>query len=257
MHQIDPEGNYRKILEKIILPTLEEKGIDTSNVVWEDLGSQSDAFQEIYKNKYNLPGISQLEWCQAEDARYENTSLITSHDSPPTMHLDLNKFNKDYLSGFLIPDPAKAEEQAALKQTISNNPIELVMAKFVELFRSSKNIQMSFADFFAIEKRYNIPGEKNDTNWKLRMNNNYIDTYYKNLSSEKPTAPNIPELLSRAVQAKIDMAVAKKNDKSPQEANALRERLNREATPLIKHLQDLAAFLKRPEPTNDNLDIAA
>ncbi len=257
MYHVDSEGNYRKILEKIILPTLKEKGVDTSNVVWEDLGSQSGVFQEIYKHKYNLPGISQLEWCKAENARYENTSLITSHDSPPTMHLDLNSFDKDYLSGFLIPDPAKAKENKEFKQTISNNPIELVMAKFVELFRSSKNIQLSFADFFAIEKRYNVPGEKNDTNWKLRMNNNYIDTYYKNLSSEKPTAPNIPELLSRAVQAKIDMAVAKKNDKSPQEADALRERLNREANPLIKHLQDLAAFLKRPEPVDDNLDIAA
>ena len=96
----------------------------------------------------------------------------------------------------------------------------------------------------------------NNTNWKLRMNNNYIDTYYKNLSSGEPTAPNIPELLAKAVQAKVDMAVAKKNDKNPQEANELRERLNTETQPLISHLEALAAFLKKPEPV-EKLDLVA
>lgn len=259
MPHIDPEGNYRKILEKIVLPLLEEKKIDTGNVVWEDLGSQTDVFREIYYNKFNLPGITQLEWNKGETARYENTTLIGSHDSEPVRKMNYGSWDKNYLAGYLMPDPAKSAEKAQFKQTIESNPLELIKAKFVDLFRSSKNIQMSFADFFAIDKRYNIPGLKgmNNTNWKLRMNNNYIDTYYKNLSSENPTAPNIPELLGKAVQAKIDMSVAKKHDDNPQEADALRERLNREAKPLLDHLKDLAAYLKEPESPEEELNLVA
>lgn len=256
MQEIDPDGNYRKILEKIVLPTLDEKGVSINDVVWEDLGDRTNVFNEIYYGKFNLPSIKQLEWDKGESADYNDTSLISSHDSPPTRMMNLNTWDKEYLVGYLKPDPAKRDEQAQFRQAISTNPLELIKAKFVDLFRSSKNIQMSFADFFAIDQRYNIPGQMNNSNWKLRMNNNYIDTYYKNLSSENPTAPNIPELLAQAVQSKVDMSVAKKNDKNPQEAAELRERLNREAQPLISHLNELAAFLKKPEPT-EQLDLVA
>ena len=256
MPHIDPDGNYRNIIEKIVLPTLEEKGVKTGDVVWEDLGDRTGVFNEIYYNKFHLPGIKQLEWDKGESAQYQDTSLISSHDSPPTRMMNLGAWDKEYLVGYLMADPAKRDEQAQFRQTINTNPLELIKAKFVDLFRSSKNIQMSFADFFAIDKRYNVPGEMNNTNWKLRMNNHYMDTYYKNLSSENPTAPNIPELLAKAVQAKVDMAVAKKNDKNPQEANELRERLNNEARPLISHLQELAALLKKPEPVEE-LDLVA
>ena len=256
MPHIDPDGNYRNIIEKIVLPTLEEKGVKTGDVVWEDLGDRTAVFNEIYYNKFHLPGIKQLEWDKGESAQYQDTSLISSHDSPPTRMMNLGAWDKEYLVGYLMADPAKRDEQAQFRQTINTNPLELIKAKFVDLFRSSKNIQMSFADFFAIDKRYNVPGEMNNTNWKLRMNNHYMDTYYKNLSSENPTAPNIPELLAKAVQAKVDMAVAKKNDKNPQEANELRERLNNEARPLISHLQELAALLKKPEPVEE-LDLVA
>ena len=256
MPGIDPDGNYRNILEKIVLPTLEEKGVKNTDVVWEDLGDRTGVFNEIYYNKFNLPSIKQLEWDKGESADHNDTSLISSHDSPPTRMMNYNAWDKEYLVGYLKPDPAKRNEQNQFWQSINSNPMELIKAKFVELFRSSKNIQMSFADFFAIDKRYNIPGEMNNTNWKLRMNNNYIDTYYKNLSSGEPTVPNIPELLAKAVQAKVDMAVAKKNDKNPQEANELRERLNTETQPLISHLEALAAFLKKPEPV-EKLDLVA
>jgi hypothetical protein len=83
--------------------------------------------------------------------------------------------------------------------------MERVKAKFAELFLSSKKVQISFADFFGIDKRYNVAGEENNDNWKLRLNSDYQDTYYKNLSSKNPTAINMPEVLKIAVQAKADM----------------------------------------------------
>lgn len=256
MPHIDPEGNYRNILERIVLPTLRERGVKPEDAVWEDLGNQTDVFREIYYNKVHLPGITQLEWKAGEQAGVNDTTIIGSHDSSPVRMMDGNQWDKNYLAGFLQPDPAKRKEHDEFLHNISTNPMELVKAKFIELFRSSKNIQISFADFFGIDRRYNVPGEQNNTNWKLRINNNYIDTYYKNLSSENPTVPNIPELLAKAVQSKIDMTVAKKNDSNPEEAAQLREELNTEKAPLIQHLQELAEFLKRPEP-EENLDLVA
>jgi hypothetical protein len=70
---------------------------------------------------------------------------------------------------------------------------------------SCKKVQISFSDFFGIDKRYNVAGEENNENWKLRLNSDYEDTYYKNLASKNPTAVNMPEVLKIAVQAKADI----------------------------------------------------
>ena len=71
-------------------------------------------------------------------------------------------------------------------------------------------VQISFADFFGIDKTYNEGGhDENPDNWKLRLNKDYEDAYYKNLSSEHPTAINMPEVLKLAVQGKADMEIAK------------------------------------------------
>ena len=47
------------------------------------------------------------------------------------------------------------EERAELKEQIKSDPRELMKAKFADLFRSSKNIQISFMDFFGLDKTYN------------------------------------------------------------------------------------------------------
>ena len=89
---------------------------------------------------------------------------------------------------------------------IANNDSERVKAKFAELFMMCKKIQISFADFFGIEKTYNQAGnDKNLNNWKLRLNENYEDEYYKNLSDKNSTALNMPEILKLAVKGKQSM----------------------------------------------------
>lgn len=92
-------------------------------------------------------------------------------------------------------------------QKIDNDDRERVKAKFAELFLTCKKIQISFADFFGIDKTYNEGGKENNQNWKLRLNKDYEDSYYKNLASEHPTALNMPEILKLAVQAKADFNV--------------------------------------------------
>ena len=69
-----------------------------------------------------------------------------------------------------------------------------------------------------------------------------MDKYYKNLSSENPTALNIPELLKKALQAKIDMQVMESEDK-----DKTRAELNEKYKPLLDDLQKYADILKEPE----------
>ena len=120
----------------------------------------------------------------------------------------------------------KKEDGEAVESEIS------VKAKFAELFLTCKKVQISFADFFGIDKTYNKGGSENDTNWKLRLNKNYEDTYYKNLASDNPTAINMPEILKMAVQAKADMVYVK----TAQANNILPSKMQAQNPPEVQHI---------------------
>ena len=226
MPDIDPDGSYKKVLNKIILPTLAEHGIDKDYPVWEDLCTDTQTFNEIYHEKNHLPGITQLENSQDDG----DWGLVGSHDSDPATKMikkdwvkDHDAWNIFYLAGFLNSNPKRAKYRDSFCKQIAENDSDRIKAKFAELFLTCKKIQISFADFFGIDKTYNEGGKENDTNWKLRLNKDYEDSYYKNLSSERPTALNMPEILKIEVQAKADMNAlkeAQRTGKEPQENNS-------------------------------------
>lgn len=82
--EIDPDGNFKKVLNEIIIPSLEEHGIDKNYPVWEDLVTETPVFNHIYHNKNHLPGITQLEYMRAENSQdADDWGLIGSHDSSP------------------------------------------------------------------------------------------------------------------------------------------------------------------------------
>lgn len=231
MPNIDPDGSYKKVLNKIILPTLAEHGIDKDYPVWEDLCTDTQTFNEIYHEKNHLPGITQLEYMRAENSQDDGDwGLVGSHDSDPATKMikkdwvkDHDAWNIFYLAGFLNSNPKRAKYRDSFCKQIAENDSDRIKAKFAELFLTCKKIQISFADFFGIDKTYNEGGKENDTNWKLRLNKDYEDSYYKNLSSERPTALNMPEILKIAVQAKADMNAlkeAQRTGKEPQENNS-------------------------------------
>ena len=232
MPDIDPDGSYKKVLNKIILPTLAEHGIDKDYPVWEDLCTDTQTFNEIYHEKNHLPGITQLEYMRAENSQDDGDwGLVGSHDSDPATKMikkdwvkDHDAWNIFYLAGFLNSNPKRAKYRDSFCKQIAENDSDRIKAKFAELFLTCKKIQISFADFFGIDKTYNEGGKENDINWKLRLNKDYEDSYYKNLSSERPTALNMPEILKIAVQAKADMNAlkeAQRTGKEPQENNSL------------------------------------
>ena len=250
MHEVDPQGNFKKVLSKIVLPTFKEYGVNKNEAVWEDLCSETQTFNEVYHGQEKLPGITQTEWRRAENSPQDNWTLVGSHDSTPASEMvqkdwvkNSDSWNVDYLSGYLNPDPEKGKERAEYKDKIINSPQERVKAKFTELFRSSKNLQMMFVDFFGIDKVYNHGGQDKPTNWKLRVDNDYEDDYYRALQDKNSYALNMPEILSQAVKAKAEMEVAK----NPNRANELRNELTNKLSPLVSTLDKYSAVLKEKE----------
>ena len=273
----DPQGNYKKILEKIIIPSMREHGLDPQDAVWEDLSNNDGTwFYEVYKKKHNLPGITQLEFARSEGSSRKNWALLGSHDSQPALKLireqawvrNHDAWNPMYLAGFLHWDEARAKERDAFCARISNNPMDRVKAKFAELFMNSEKIQIAFPDFFGINQVYNYGGKNYSTNWKLRLSKDYEDAYYKNLSSDNPTALNLPEILTIAVKAQMDRQYVQylnkkkdaikqykndhvKYDELLKEANAdalqYKNELHRKMEPLLGRLDKFTNILKEKE----------
>lgn len=255
--EYDEYWDYPKLIEHLVLPAFEEHGINKELPMWEDVCSWPERFKMVY-NKLELPKISYLDWDRAEDAIKHspgNWFIIGNHDTIPAMNYIHRKNNNGneytkkqpawdplYLAGYLNQDTKRIKERNAYCEKIANNDRELVFAKFSELMTTPK-FQISFDDLFGItDAVYNIPGSTADENWKERLTADYINKYYENLSSENPTALNIPEILKQALQAKIDMLVMQSEDKDSKRAE-LYEKYN----PLLNTLQKYADILKEPE----------
>ena len=254
MHDIDPDGNFKQVLSKIVLPTFKEFGVDKNEAVWEDLGSTTPAFDWVYHNQENLPGITQTLWSRAEHApRKENWSLVVSHDFEPASEMvqkdwvrNSDAWNVDYLSGYLNPDPATSQRRNDYKNEIINSKQSRVDSKFTELFRGTKNLQIMFSDFLGINKTYNVGGQDNKDNWKLRVDNYFEDDYYRSLQDENSYALNMPEILAQAVRAKSGMEVAKISGDT-YKANAKRTELDNKLKPLLEKLDSFKDILKEKE----------
>lgn len=165
-------------------------------------------------------------------------SFMATHDNEPSVQL-LNQdwiYNNDgwnpmYLAGYLVPpynrEQSKKSEEFCRQISIDKN--SRLDAKYAELFRGTPNIQVSFTDFLGINKTYNVAGQENDENWKLRIPANYQDNYYKSIEKNEGHAMNMPKLLSLAVNSKAGMSIMR-NEKSEEEAiseiDILQKRLN-------------------------------
>ncbi len=247
INEVDPEHNYTKILHKILLPSLKEHNINPKDVVWEDLGAQSQTFRDVFydgkvdgkvyedeKMKGIMYSIGERMEGADKKARY---SFLSTHDNEPSARLlkqdwiyNNEGWNPMYLAGYLIPpiNDEQAKISSEFCKKIDDDPKALLKAKYAELFRGTENIQVSFADFFGIDKVYNQAGRDDiKDNWKLRLNPDYQDTYYKSVETEKEPAMNMPELLGLAVNSKAGISIAKKemNDDTMSKVQDLQSRL--------------------------------
>ena len=110
-----------------------------------------------------------------------------------------------------------------------------------------------FSDFLGINKTYNMGGQANESNWKLRVGNDYEDDYYRALQDENSYALNMPEILGQAVRAKSGMEVAKISY-DQNKANSMRNDLNNKLNPLLGKLDKFKNILKEKEPKQNKMN---
>lgn len=246
------EGGYKtyhsNIMNDIVLPILKQHGLDKNTPIWEDLCSRPEAFNKVFYDDLKIPGITQLEWSKVEGHSDKDWYLIGSHDSIPALQMIKRSWTKNdqswnplYLAGYLHQSPDRTEERKEYCEKIANDDKERVKAKFAELL-TTKKFQISFSDLFGITEDkivYNIGGETNENNWKLRLPPDFIDKYYENLASDSPTAINIPEVLKIAAQAKLDML---KNQAGNDQVK--KEELDAKFKPILEKLAHYEAILK-------------
>ncbi len=227
MPNIDPDGDYAKIIDEILLPLFKEKGVNPEDMAWETLGCDTQKFREVFdknRNGHYLPEItSAYEWQiqkRLADPRHKNdTVILGSHDHGPFAQVcDDNFYNQkncpngiyeeNYIVGSLYPDKAPSQRGQIMNQLKWDRRLR-VKLKFSEMFRYAEKIQLTFMDFFGLDKAYNYAGTQNPSNWKLRLKKDYKDNYYKALEW-KPgdkgvnnVALNMPEELKRPVISKI------------------------------------------------------
>ncbi len=278
---IDKYSDYEKIMTRIVLPTLKEKNITDKNApVWENLCSEPTLFKKVYYEQNNLPHMIMLDYKRGKD--YNNPDdwyLLGSHDSIPVLNMlkrhggnirNEEAWNPLYLAGYLNQDTKRIDENVEFCNTISNTfpdktpktgvdlakaDMAMVQAKFAELLLKKK-IQISFADILGITDNgvvYNIGGESNPVFWKERLAPDFEDKYYENLSSETPTALNMPEVLKIALQASIDRQLVdymNQMENDPQKdikTTQKREELYAQYGQLLEKLQHYADVLKEKE----------
>lgn len=229
--EVDPDGNFEKVIERIILPTLEEAGISVDDVVWEDIGyDETGKFKEVFEGELQLSGLATTKWMRGDELG-DKTVLVSCHDDDTTrgfidgnvldeiQALEADRKNNnyreldgvekawdpEYLAGRMYPgtDALALAKREGYRKTITTDARELWNAKLVDVFsQGPKNIQLSFMDLFGIEKRYNEPGTNGPKNWTLRLAPNYRENYYESLQKEDSWAINIPEIVAKSLEAK-------------------------------------------------------
>ncbi len=258
---IDRRHNYLRIVPDIVLPALKECGVDPKTAVWEDLGYDATGlYDKICRHELGLPGIDVLLWSRGENANKNNWAYVGCHDNEPLrMGIESGRamkdreyaWNKDYLAWYVKPGYDNDHIRPSYKRRIENNHKELLKAKFIELLRSTKNIQISFMDFFGINKRFNTPGTVGEDNWTLRMAPDWEDKYYKNLENSESRnnwALNMPELLSAAVKAKADFDIAQKEYAIESSIPRYqKDKIHSEANKIISKLDKYSEILKEKE----------
>ena len=206
---------YGALVEKIVIGAAKEVGLDKDSIVCEDLGTLTYPVVSVMK-QYDLQGMKLIQFVVPEKPEHpyrcknitpRSWAMVGTHDNEPiAMWADATVFTEaGYLNGKnlaedLYPD-ATPEEKEAVAVRISKDAPFLTQTKLVELFAcKAENIQVFFTDFLGLKEVYNRPGTSGDSNWSLRIPNNYEELYCNNLKEGK--ALNLPLILKLAIEAR-------------------------------------------------------
>lgn len=178
---------YGRLIEKIVIAAAKEEGLDKNSIVCEDLGTLTNPVEAVMK-KYELQGMKLTQFTEPEKPldpyRYKNIdskcwAMVGTHDNEPIKMWANAMVNthegylhvKNLVEDLYFPDWANKDE---LIVKLTKDADFLAQTKLVEMFASkAENIQIFFTDYFNIYDVYNRPGTSGDSNWSLRLPDNF------------------------------------------------------------------------------------
>lgn len=235
-HDLEPDKEYRvrtltsaqvrqygALMEKIVIAAAAEEGLTKDTIICEDLGTLTYPVEQVMK-ELQLKGMRLTQFVVPEKPEHiyrccnidsEQWAMVGTHDNEPiTMWADKQiNTHEGYLhaknlADDLLPAQRKGETDELIGRLTSDAAF-LAKTKLVELFACpAKNLQLFFTDFFGIKDVYNKPGTSGDSNWSLRLPDNFEEFYFEQLS--KGEGVNLPEILRLAIEAR---GIAEQNQK--------------------------------------------
>ena len=206
---------YGRIIEKIVIAAAKEEGLDKDSIVCEDLGTLTNPVAAVME-EYGLQGmkLTQFTEPEEEDDPYRCCNIgqkcwamVGTHDNEPVkmwadsmIHTHIGYLHAKNLAEDLFKETDNKDD---IIVKLTNDADFLAQTKLVELFASqAENIQIFFTDYFNVCDVYNRPGTSGDSNWSLRLPDNY-----------KELSPiNLANILRLAIEAR-GSDFAKKNEK--------------------------------------------
>lgn len=206
---------YGALIEKIIIASAKEAGLDKDAIVCEDLGTLTYPVESVLKH-FDLQGMKLTQFVAPDMSEHpyrgknitkRSWAMVGTHDNKPlikwareTVNTDDASLHAENLTEDLfkeLDEPAKNN----IKHKLRTDAEFLEFVKFVEIFASkSENIQIFFTDFFGIDETYNTPGTSGDKNWSLRIPNDFETFYAEQLENNRGL--NLAKVLKTAIEAR-------------------------------------------------------
>jgi 4-alpha-glucanotransferase len=214
VRSIDPEqvGRYAERLT-VVVEELAAAGGARSDVMCEVLSTAPRPLVEVLRRlglgrfrvtqKANVddPG----DGYRSENAEPRDWIMVGTHDTSPLAEVvdgwfaaGVARRRARYLAERLAPDP---EERAALAERLEGRPGPMIQAMFADMLASPARHALVFmSDLFGLAGRYNAPGTIQDSNWTLRVPNDFERGHAANVATER--AMDVPAAFARALRAR-------------------------------------------------------
>ena len=229
---------YSNILEKIVLQSAKDHGMDKTDIICEDLGDPNKPTQDVMK-KLDLSGIAVTQFdYRGKDTPERNVIMIGSHDNQSFIEytdeffdkvkgkdvneqnfiqkilsyysykLNIEKNRDEDLVHFMrktkmlaedtAPQNATQKEIKEYKQQIRTDKKKFMEASFAELFTSPARRVQIFFADFWGLGKTYNRPGTNTGNWELRIPSDFEKEYYDAVSEGK--APNLASAIATALR---------------------------------------------------------
>lgn len=204
---------YGRMIEKIVIQSAIEAGLDKSAIVAEDLGTLTNPVVKVME-RYGLAGMKLVQFVIATEPDHpyrcknivpNSWAMTGTHDNRPIRLWAKDMINTEadtpHVNNLMADLYSEFDGQDMIRHKLYTDDKFLAFSKLVEIFASrAENIQIFFTDFFGLQETYNVPGTSGDKNWSLRIPDNFEEVYYNNLQNFE--ALNLPLALSYAIKAR-------------------------------------------------------